>query len=273
MSTIVSAHRTSLAKLFRRYDSDIFFILGVAALVVWGVYELRSGTSSGPSSTRPVAEVPHETAADMLRAAVSAEGRGNHRSALDHARQITLRFAGSAEAESAKMMVPRLEAALAVEAEAKEKMRLAGLWSYDIYKDAMTSKVTRSAVISSANSVSFDFPYHGEQNATLTLRIHPTYGRDVIFRIQQGQLLCSSWDGCSVRVRFDEQAPRRWHASPAADNSTEFLFLSNYEGFLRGLRAAKVVRIQPVVYQEGSPVFDFHVSGFRQDNFMGPAKQ
>jgi hypothetical protein len=135
-------------------------------------------------------------------------------------------------------------------------------WLYTADADAMTSKITRQASILSTNTVTFDFPYTGAQRATLTLRRHPRYGKDVIVQIEKGQILCDSWDGCTVLVRFDDGAAQTFSANPAEDNSREMIFISNYARFLAGLRKAKTVSISFSVYQEGSPIFTFNTERF-----------
>lgn len=84
----------------------------------------------------------------------------------------------------------------------------------------------------------------------------------MIFAIERGQLLCPSYDGCTVLVRFDEQPAVRYSANGPADNSSEMLFLSNYGGFAEKLLKADRVRISAEIYQAGAPVFEFNVSGF-----------
>lgn len=142
------------------------------------------------------------------------------------------------------------------------QQRLAAKWSYNSSTDEMSGRTTRTASIRSENTVNFDFPYQGPQRATLTLRTHPSYGRDAIFRIEKGQILCTTYSRCRVRVRFDDSGPVTWGANPAADNSTEVIFLQAYGGFVSRLQRSKVIRIQPEVYQEGNPIFEFQVGGF-----------
>jgi hypothetical protein len=135
-------------------------------------------------------------------------------------------------------------------------------WHYFDNTDEMTGKISLSAYVESENTVQFDFPYEGPQHGTLTLRRHPRYGSDVIFSIEKGQLMCSSYDGCTVLIRFDNEEPSSYSAGGAADNSTETIFIRNYDRFLSKLRNAKQVRISPKIYQQGGVVFTFDVSGF-----------
>lgn len=151
----------------------------------------------------------------------------------------------------------------------QENRRLAGKWRYSAVTDQMSGRPNVTASIESENTVNFGFPYDGEQRATLTLRTHPTYGRDVIFRIEQGQILCSSFDRCQLRIRFDDGAPQTWRARPPSDRSTTVVFLDSYALFLQRLRGAETVRIQPEIYQEGNPVFEFQVGGYDHQRFTG----
>lgn len=200
--------------------------------------------------------------------------------ALRGAREFLNRFPDSAEVARVEELVPELEAAAAEAEQLREERRrqqekaerqraLAAKWTYQAGADEMTGRATRAAMIRSENSVNFAFPYHGEQRASLIVRTHPSYGRDVIFRIEQGQLLCRRIDRCQVRVKFDEGQPQTWRASPPADHSTTVLFLQAYDRFVQQLRRSEVVRIQPEVYQEGSPVFEFHVEGYDHSRYAG----
>lgn len=140
-------------------------------------------------------------------------------------------------------------------------------WEYLHSDDSMGKGVIHQAHVSSSNTVNFDFPYSGLQHATLSLRAHPRHGKDVIFHIEKGQVLCHSYEDCIVLVRFDEEAPTNYSAAGAADNSTETIFIRNYERFIGKMLKAKRVRIATSIYQQGAPVFDFDVSSFDQDKY------
>lgn len=97
------------------------------------------------------------------------------------------------------------------EAEQARALRQAsGLtWRYDTYDDDMSQKKISTATLSSTNTLSFSFPYAGEQHAMLQLRKHPRWGSNVILKIERGQFLCNSYDGCSVMVRFGAGKPQQ----------------------------------------------------------------
>ncbi len=150
-----------------------------------------------------------------------------------------------------------------------DSQRIADKWMYRVDEDPMTSKTARYASIESENTVSFAFPYQGVQRATLTIRNHPSWGFDVYLQLTKGQILCRSYEDCSVMVRFDEREAQSWAAVGPGDNSTETVFLRSEPRFVERLRAAKVVRIQIPVYQEGAPTFEFHVGGFNYSRYRG----
>jgi len=132
----------------------------------------------------------------------------------------------------------------------------------------MAKGIAYGAAVQSRNTVEFDFPYSGPQRATLTFRTHPRHGKDVIFSIERGQVLCNSYEDCTILVRFDDQKAQSYSAVGAADNSTETIFIRNYSRFMSSMLKAKTVRISVEIFQQGSPVFEFDVSDFSQAKYV-----
>lgn len=141
-------------------------------------------------------------------------------------------------------------------------------WIYRADEDEMTGGTNYHAMVISTNTVNFDSPYQGEQHGRLALRSDPKYGKDVMFSIERGQLLCRSYEDCQVLIRFDEGKPETFSGIGPADNSTETVFIRNYGRFVGKMRKSKIVRISTNIYQEGSPVFEFDVSGFSQEKYI-----
>lgn len=139
---------------------------------------------------------------------------------------------------------------------------LGSQWTYRKMEDPMANGASFVALVQSKNTVEFGFPYSGPQHATLTLRTHPRYGKNVILSIERGQFLCRSYEDCTILVRFDDQNSQSYSAVGAADNSTETIFIRNYARFLSSMQKAKTVRIAANIYQQGAPAFEFNVSGF-----------
>lgn len=141
-------------------------------------------------------------------------------------------------------------------------------WNYEQQSDPMGRGTTYFAGVLSTNTVTFGFPYGGAQHATLVLRSHPRYGKNLILKIERGQFLCPSYDGCQVLVRFDDANAVRYRAVGPADNSTETLFITAYDSFLRHLEKSKRVRISANVYQQGAPMFEFDITGFDTKKYV-----
>jgi hypothetical protein len=133
-------------------------------------------------------------------------------------------------------------------------------WVYESQTDDMLKKPIKFASVKSINELRFGFPYQGSQRATLTLRTHPRFGRNVMFSVERGQLLCGV-ENCAVSVKFDEGKPQRFTASEPSDHSTTTLFIENYDRFLASARKAKKVYIAAEFYQEGNNVLEFDSAG------------
>lgn len=197
-------------------------------------------------------------------------------SELREARQRIAQLEAELAAERAKPSLPAVAPAPVtpattpkpVEPETKTE-EIGRQWVYDAREDKMTGGTTRLAYVLSTNTVSFGSPYSGPQHGRLHLRTDPKYGRDVVFSIERGQLLCRSYEDCVVLVRFDEGKPEQFSAVGPADNSSDTVFIRNYDRFLGKLRKAKVVRLSINIYQEGAPIFEFDVSGFDHAKHSG----
>jgi hypothetical protein len=133
----------------------------------------------------------------------------------------------------------------------------------------MGGGTAHTASVLSSNSVEFGFPYAGIQHASLSLRDHPRYGKDVIFLIERGQLMCSPLNGCAVTVRFDEGGPEIYRATSAADRSRNVVFINDHQRFVSKLSGSRRARITMEVFREGAPMFEFEVGGFDQRRFLG----
>lgn len=136
-------------------------------------------------------------------------------------------------------------------------------WAYHSLTDAVSGKESKQASITSNNSFELDFPYQGGTTANIIIRNHPRYGKDVIFTISKGQLLCNSYDGCEVSVRFDDKKPFKVHALEPEDNSSETLFLSGYNKLLKEIRNSKTMIIEATFFQNGARAFEFDVSNLK----------
>lgn len=134
-------------------------------------------------------------------------------------------------------------------------------WRYAADPDSMGKGTIHFAGNESTNTLSFKFPYTGEQHATLSLRKHPRQGSDVLIAIERGQFVCGI-DRCNVLVRFDDGDSMRFNAVGPSDHSSTALFITPFDKFYTRMLKAKRVRIEADFYQEGTRMMDFDVSGF-----------
>lgn len=134
------------------------------------------------------------------------------------------------------------------------------VWHYSEEQDQMGRGSIKRAWIESSNVINFGFPYAGDQRGTLTIRKHPSYGKDVILEIDKGQFLVGI-DGCTVNVRFDDGKARPFSAVGPADHGTTSLFISNYTSFVSAAKKAKKIQMEAPFFQEGMRVFEFDSQG------------
>ena len=137
-------------------------------------------------------------------------------------------------------------------------------WEYAERQDDMTGKPIREAKTLSQNELDLGFPY-GVVSGHLHVRIHPRYGRDVVVRIDKGQMLCHTSGDCPVLVRFDDAKPIQLNGNPPADRSTEVIFLGSYDRLVSSIRKSKVARVETNFYQRGAQTLIFDVTGFPEE--------
>ncbi len=139
-----------------------------------------------------------------------------------------------------------------------------GNFIYDTYEDTASGKTVFTNWLISVNEINLSFPYSGSQNGILTIRNHPRFGEDIIFRIEKGQIL--SLDGISLDdnkyflVRFDNGEVERWNYSESTSQSSDIIFIGKREEFLKKLLDSEKIYITVNLYQEGQKTFIFDVS-------------
>lgn len=132
-------------------------------------------------------------------------------------------------------------------------------WEYSSGVDEMSDIKIETAKTRSVNPLSFRPPYGGPQRAALVLRRKSEKLDAVIIAIERGQFVCGA--SCVIEVRFDDGEPVRLDASPPSDGSTEMLFVSDAQLFLRRLRGKSRLRIGATFHLEGRRVLEFVTSG------------
>lgn len=133
-------------------------------------------------------------------------------------------------------------------------------WTYDERTDEMRGTVTKTARVTSSNEVNLEFPY-GTVSGHIEIRKRPTDGLNIMFFVDEGQILCHSFSDGHVSVKFDDQPIKRYSCTGASDGSSDVAFINNESGFLANLKKAKKVIIEAEFYRQGNQQFVFDTAG------------
>ncbi len=129
----------------------------------------------------------------------------------------------------------------------------------------MSGKTGLVACTSSTNELEFAFPYSGGSYGKICLRKGPQFANGVYIRISKGQILCSGYSGCHLRVRFDDGIPFVVDGVGPSDGSTTIVFLQGYAGLVAKMKRAKSMMVEVEFYQNGRQILSFDVSDLRWD--------
>ena len=144
--------------------------------------------------------------------------------------------------------------------ETTEKTEQEKTWDYQTQVDEMNDSKSKFASLVSDNIISFDFPYEGGSDLSITIRYTKKWGTDVYITISKGQFICNEYNGTnSVRVRFDNGKAMKFSTTEPSDGSSNMVFLSNPKKFINLAKKAKRILIEAPFYEEGNQVFTFTV--------------
>jgi hypothetical protein len=139
-------------------------------------------------------------------------------------------------------------------------------WSYSESIDPMGRGVTKIAEVRSTNSVTFGFPYTGEQQATLRIQNWPSSfnngARGVFLTIERSQFSFQYDSGDAVAtlfVRFDDGQIERFPGTQLTDGRMNVVSIYAADKFIASLRKAKKLAIEAEFFKEGRRVFEFDV--------------
>lgn len=133
-------------------------------------------------------------------------------------------------------------------------------WNYGQGVDDITGKAWHHAEITSDDYNRLSWPYEGDTYLTITVRKHPRFRGDVAFRVDRGQILCSSYDGCAGAISIDGKAEKLTLAEPA-DNSSDVVFAAYDAAIIRKLKGAKKVVVELPMYRNGNVSWTFSAEG------------
>ncbi len=271
--TVTTSQIESKSSVLKRALTWIVVLI-VIGLMIRACSENGTSTPTQPAASSqatpdisatspPVATGPSE--ADKMSWAAKMEDKSELGvSRQTAAKDLISNFPQSPEGVKAAVLLPKIEEEIQKEIETRN---LGKQWSYESSPEGMSGKEVRTASVISTNTINLGFPYGGPQHAVLRFRRHPRWGNDVIFSIEQGQILCSTYGDCKVQVRFDDEKLLRYKGNPPEDNSSESVFIPAFGTFMKKLKNTKVVKVEVSIYQAGNQVFEFDVSGFNSEKF------
>jgi hypothetical protein len=135
-------------------------------------------------------------------------------------------------------------------------------WNYTNTENAMGDGKTSEACITSENEVRLDWPY-GPTKADLCLRNSKAFGRDAYVMLHgDGQILCRSYESCTLRIRYGEKPAQNISGIGASDNSTNIVFIQNRSSLENNLKTADKTAIEIEFYQAGRQALVFDTKGF-----------
>jgi len=151
-----------------------------------------------------------------------------------------------------------IEAGESVEPAAQKKQETK--WTYLKEEDEMGRGMVQTATIYSLNEIEFSPPNEGKQRAVLILRKNYDNSHDVYFGLQKSRSQCNS-RVCGITAQFDNGLTQFFEASPAENDTTPGIYISNADIFIQLTEAANVLTITAGFFREPTQTFQFDISG------------
>jgi hypothetical protein len=136
----------------------------------------------------------------------------------------------------------------------------ASKWDYSESKDEMRGTTSKTASVTSENTVDLQFPY-GDVRGQIWIRRRPEDGLNVAFAVEKGQVLCHSYSDDYVSMKFDDGPIQKFRCTGSSDGSTETAFIEDEGRALAGLKRAKRTIVEAEFFQQGRQQFVFDTAG------------
>jgi hypothetical protein len=171
-------------------------------------------------------------------------------------------FTGSAVSSSSSGAGGATSAAPQAAANAADGAANSSAWTYSQEADALHDTKTKVACTTSTDQVHLDFPYH-DTDARLCIRSGPRFGTDAFVQLNgDGQILCGI-DSCTLHLRFDKGAVQNFPAVPAADNSSNIIFIRRTPALISKLRGSGTAVVELQLFQAGVQTLTFPTAGLK----------
>lgn len=172
-------------------------------------------------------------------------------------------FARFPDTKEADRIRPRFDEVKARAEAAREAMRVAALWSYNI--ETVEGGKQLSAAIYARDEVDTDGS--GAKPVRLIFRDHPSWGTSSYLVLQAGDFACRG--GCRVKVKVDDAAAQSMSALRPETDEAIAMFINDEHALWRMLEGARVVSIEFPVKAGGTRTAVFEVAGLDRTKLPG----
>ncbi|GAA4855062.1 hypothetical protein [Luteimonas vadosa] len=206
------------------------------------------------------AQANEQAAAEMGAAFDAAFTAQNWPLAKAQGDLLLARFPDSA---AAKRIAPQHAEAEAQANAARDEMRLAALWSYNV--ETVKGGKQLSAAIFAREELDTDGS--GKHPVRLIFRDHPSWGDSAYLVLQAGDFDC--YPSCRVQVTVDDAAPRAMAANRPKTDEAIAMFIDDERALWRMTREAKQISIEFPVKAGGKRTAVFEVAGLDRGKLPG----
>lgn len=151
---------------------------------------------------------------------------------------------------------------------AREDMRLASLWSYNV--ESVTGGKQLSAAIFARDDIDTDgsdTDGSGKQPVRLIFRDHPSWGKSSYLVLKAGDFDC--YPDCRVKVSVDDGTPKSMAANRPKTDEAIAMFIDDERALWRMTKDAKRIAIEFPVKAGGTRTAVFEVAGLDRMKLPG----
>ena len=230
-------------------------IFASAALVLVACSKSEAPVPAAASASAPALEAQGQKELELYR---KLQLEKSYELAAPIGKEIVAKYPQSAAAK--EVQITLADASAKADAITTQR-RLERLWSYQSGKESGGEQNTAS--IYSKDAIVAD-------RVRLVLRRHSAWGQSAYLFGNGKGFECGS--GCSLAIRFDDQAPKRMKAY-LPETGEPAIFISDDKAFIERLDAAQVISIEVTEKGRGARTLVFEVGGFDATKFPAVKKK
>lgn len=139
-------------------------------------------------------------------------------------------------------------------------------WTYSESTDEMSGDITYYATCLSPEVLKLKYDYD-KKGSRVSIHIRNSSGKnEVIVEVTKGTIPHSLYSDESVRLKFDNEEPLIISYNSAANGNTKVIFLDQTENIIKKIKAAKKLKLEISLFNEGTFVVNFDTSNLKWDN-------